>query len=773
MLELTCLCGNKTNRGTIHEGLGMVNDIRHTIYRAGGNQERPSCDGSQGRPDGQSPPVAALMRESLIFCLWQGRWILLLSIALSLAAGFLYLSKSTPIYTSTSKVYVEQTGPKIMTETDQGVMTRSTNYLYTQMELLKSTPILAAAIDTSGVRQLKTLANIDNPIAYLKKTLDVTVGKKDEIISVSFDCPYPAEAAQLVNAVVDSYVTYHATRKRSTSAEVLKILQNEKAKRGQELSEKLRAMMDFKRQNIGLAFESSQGNVILEKLDRLSTVLTEAQLAAIESRSTYESIKKMVSDPTMLKQFLEAQRSSSGYVSQKGEEAELKSRLDQLQLRRADRLREVKPDHPAIKALDTEITHIQEKIAALTVQFAQAQLAVAEQQYLAAKEKQDEVSKYFQEQRQQAVELNEQVTQYTILQSEWEQTKKLCDILDDRIKELNVTEDVGALNISILEVARPATSPSEPQKARIMGIALVLGLMLGAGLALLRDWLDQRLHSAEEISAVLGLPVLGAVPSMSRRESIVDRGQKVHLSSDSSAAEAYRTIRTAVFFGAPKDQAKTVLITSPAPLDGKTSMASNLAIAMAQAGQKTLIIDADFRRPMQHEIFRINHRDKGLSTVLAGAGTLAESIQHTGIKDLEVLPSGPAVANPSEMLSSGTFARTLEHLCERYDRIVIDSPPVMPVTDSQILAAICDITLLVLRAERSTRKAGQQARDALSSVGAHILGAVVNDVRRESARYGYHGAYGYYHYYHDSYGRQKKNKGEKKPVAVAEQWSAR
>ena len=723
----------------------------------------------QDRSRVEVPPGAALIHESLIFCLWQSRWILLLSIALALAAGFLYLSKSTPIYTSTSKVYVEQTGPKIITGTEEGVMTRSTNYLYTQTELLKSTPILAAAIDTAGIGQLKTFANVDNPIAYLKKTIDVTVGKKDEIISVSFDCPYPAEAAQLVNALVDSYVTYHGTRKRSTSAEVLKILQNEKDRRSQELSEKLRAMMDFKRENIGLAFESSQGNVILERLDRLSAVLTEAQLAAIESRSAYESTRKMVSDPTMLKQFVEAQRSKSGYVSQDGEEAELKSRLDQLRLRRADRLREVKPDHPAIKALDTEIAHIQERIAGLTVQFAQAQLQVAEQQYLAAKEKQDQITKYFEEQRQQVVALNEQITQYTILQSEWEQTKKLCDILDDRIKELNVTEDVGALNISILEVARPATSPSKPQRARVMGFALVLGLMLGAGLALLRDWLDQKLHSAEEISAVLGVPVLGAVPSMSGRESIVDRGQKVHLDSGSRAAEAYRTIRTAVFFGAPKDEAKTVLITSPAPLDGKTSLVSNLAIAMAQAGQKTLIIDADFRRPMQHEIFKIDHDHKGLSSVLAGTTTLREAIQHTEIKDLEVLPSGPAVPNPSEMLNSTTFARTLEHLCEGYDRIVIDSPPVMSVTDSQILAAICNITLLVLRAERSTRKASQQARDALSSVGAHILGAVVNDVRRKSARYGYHGAYGYYYYRYDRYGRQKNKAGEEKPATVAEQ----
>jgi capsular exopolysaccharide synthesis family protein len=411
-----------------------------------------------------------------------------------------------------------------------------------------------------------------------------------------------------------------------------------------------------------------------------------------------------------------------------------------------------------------------QQIADLDTEFAQAQLAVAEQQYLAAKENEVQIGKYFEEQREEALDLNDQLAQYTILQSDWEQTKRRCDLLDDRIKDVNVTEDVGALNISILEVARPADKPSKPQKARIMAMALVLALMLGGGLALLRDWMDQRLRSADEISAILGVPVLGVVPSMSRRQSFTARGQKVHLDSNSHAAEAYRTIRTSVFFGVPKDEAKTVLITSPGAGDGKTTLVSNLAIAMAQAGQKTLILDADFRKPMQHTIFEIDG-DKGLSSVLAGTTTLEEAIHPTKVKGLEVLPCGPDVPNPSEILNSETFAKTLEHLStNKYDRIIIDSPPVMPVTDAQILAAICDITLLVLRAEKSTRKFSQQARDGLLSVGAHILGAVVNDVSRKSGRYGYYSGYGYYYghgYY--GYGRRKKEKaGERKPATVVE-----
>jgi len=246
---------------------------------------------------------------------------------------------------------------------------------------------------------------------------------------------------------------------------------------------------------------------------------------------------------------------------------------------------------------------------------------------------------------------------------------------------------------------------------------------------------------------------------------VAERGRKVYLDSKSSWAEAYRTIRTAVFFGAPKGEAKTILVTSPAPSDGKTTLVSNLAITMAQAGQKTLILDADFRKPMQHNVFRINHEHIGLSSVLAGATNLQTAIHSTEIGGLDILTRGPEVPNPSEILNSSSFAKLLKHLANTYDRIIIDSPPVTPVTDAQIIAAICDITLLVLRAEKSTRKISRQARDGLLSVGAHMLGVVVNDVPRKG-RYGYYGSYGNYDSYYGGDINQKRNR-VRKPAVVA------
>jgi succinoglycan biosynthesis transport protein ExoP len=716
-----------------------------------------------GSKNGMSS-LGGIMSESLIQVVWRNRWVILLTTIASLAIAFIYVLKATPIYSSTSRIYVEQSGPKILTEAE-GVMTQSKNYLYTQAELLRSTPILSAALEKPGVKQMRIFHNIDNIIAFLKKkALNIEVGRKDDIISISSDSPDPAEAAHLVNAIVDSYITYNATRKRSTSAEILKILRSEKDKRSKELTDKLQTMMDFKKEHEALAFESRQGNLVIERLERLSAVLTEAQLSTIESESNYETIKQMISDPTKLKQYIESQRTTTSYLSTENQKTELNSKLEQLEISRANRSREVTSGHPAIIAFDKDIERIETQIEDLDIRFAQAQLAVAQQQYLAAKDRESQIAEYYDDQRQQTMALNEQLAQYTILQSDWEQTKKLCDILDERIKELNVTEDVGALNISILEAAHPATTPSAPRKTKYMAMALVLGLMLGGGLALLRDWMDQKLHSAEEISTVLGVPVLGVVPSMSRREDVTERGRKVYLDSKSSWAEAYRTIRTAVFFGAPKGEAKTILVTSPAPSDGKTTLVSNLAITMAQAGQKTLILDADFRKPMQHNVFSINHEHIGLSSVLAGATDLQEAIHSTEVNGLDILTRGPEIPNPSEILNSSGFAKLLKHLADRYDRIIIDSPPVTPVTDAQIIAAICDITLLVLRAEKSTRKISRQALDGLLSVGAHMLGVVVNDVPRKG-RYGYYSSYGNYDGYYGNDISQKRD-SVRKPAVV-------
>jgi capsular exopolysaccharide synthesis family protein len=637
-------------------------------------------------------------------------------------------------------------------------MTRPKNYLYTQAELLKSTPILSSVLEKTGIKELKIFQKVDNPIDYLKKKgLRVSVGKKDDIIDISSDSPDPGQAAQLVNAIVDSYRAYHATSKRSTTGEVLKILQKEKRERDKELNGKLKAMMALKSENIALAFEDRNSNIILDRLDTLSAELTQAELQTVEAKSVYENYKSMMDDPARLKLFAESERAKGIFIPSANEWSQLEAELEQLQMQLGDLRKQPVTNQLAVNALEDKLKQIDNKLASLYRKFAGTQLAIAEQQYIAAKQKQEQIAGYFEAQRQQAVQFNKQLAEFTILKSDWEQTKKLCDILDDRIKEINITEDTGSLNISVLESARPADKPSKPPKARYMAIALLFGLVFAGALALVRDKMDQRFGSMDEISVALELPALSVIPSMPRREGPAIRGKKVYLDSRSVWAETYRTMRTAVLFSDTKARTRTILVTSPEAGDGKTTVVSNLAIAMAQAGQKTLVLEADFRKPMQNKIFGVNHDNKGLSSVLIGTDKIEEVIKTTCVSGLDLLTCGPKVFNPSETLHSASFTKIVKHLEKQYDRIIVDSPPVLPVTDAQILASICKITILVLRAEKSTRKASRRAYDTLERVGARVLGVVVNDVPR-NRRYGFYGGNGYYKSAHGSGSHKNKEK---------------
>ena len=775
-------------------------------------------------------------QESLLHIILWHRWTIFLTVIVFLAIAVIYLTRAIPIYTSQSRIYVEQSGPRIINEYE-GIMTRSNNYLYTQGELIKSTPIVGEVANNDQIKRLKTFNKVDNIVGCLKNNIMVDIGMKDDIITVSYESPYPEEAAQIVNTTVESYVDYQSSRQKSTVSEVLKILQKEKIKRDNELSETFTKLLEFTKANGLISIENSSSNIVFDRLKKLSSELTESQLATLNAKADFDALKSMADEPEKIRQFASASAGSSIMVFGNDRETQLRNELRDAELELEDIMYHCTEDHPSVKAINTKIERIKQELNEQSRQFADAYIEVIQLRWLAAKQREDELMNSFEEQHIAAQELGVKAAEYAVLQSELKRAERVCEILDNRIKELNVTEDTGALNISILEVARPARSPSKPQKARILTIALALGLAFGTCLAFLRDWMDYRLHSSEEITALLNVPVLGEVPTMSEEQrimtthrykvfskfksfitkkfrtsqeggitnpqkpkttikkrnliaqarayremrasnrtkaqpvaintsaakkekgnsefrSIMERGQVVRLKPRSVIAEAYRTIRTSIFFGVTKGGARTILVTSPTSGDGKTTLVSNLAITMAQAGQRTLIIDADLRKPKQHKIFDIDN-EIGIANVLVGTTRLEEAIRSSPVKGLDILSCGAQVLNPSEILNSKAFEQVLENLMKCYDRIIIDSPPVVPVADSQIIAARCDIVLLVIRVDRSTRKIVQRAHNNIVSVGGNLLGVVVNDVANKRSRYGYYGRYrsygGYGNYGYGSY----------------------
>jgi len=344
--------------------------------------------------------------------------------------------------------------------------------------------------------------------------------------------------------------------------------------------------------------------------------------------------------------------------------------------------------------------------------------------------------------QKRAMDLNQVQAEYTKYKSDIEQQREYLKPLNDRINQLEQQQDLmkNIRSIEVMELAVPSPSPSWPVPSQTLLVAGLVGLTLGGFLAFLRDRTDHRLRSAEEIQNFVGLQILGVVPRMPGRRTSVARAMSVHLDPRSEVAEAYRTIRTAVYFGAAGTRARTLLVTSPEAGDGKTTSASNLAIAIAQTGRSVLLLDADFRKPTQHKNLDVND-GVGLSSVLSGTETLDRAIQRTGVDGLDILPCGTIPGNPSEILNSQEFGELVDRLALKYDHIIFDSPPVNLVTDARILGAVCDATVLVLRADKSTRKAAEHARNALLSVGTKVIGAIVNDAARGKGYETYGGSY--------------------------------
>lgn len=701
---------------------------------------------------GKKMTPAELANRGILQILWRRQLVIYVSVFVCLVTAIIYITQATPIYGSASRLHIDNTQTAIvgslLAQTGTGQ-----EYLQTQCEVITSTPTVAEAVKLNDVMKLPSLANVDNPVGTIQESLSAGIARGTQIIVVRSESPYPQDCATIVNSVVEAYVKSQNAKRVNTATQIREILTASKEKEEERRSQIKRQITDFleKKQGVGMV-DSTSGNVALLKVKSLNDAIVNELLKLTEAKASYDSAKALMNDPEKIKRFIELRRDA-------GAGGRLDESLDELafQMKLLRDARGMLPEARQMKMLEMQMEELRARIAEAEKRYVESYIAAVEQNYNASQAKLAEL------QQQHAVAYNEanevaKAMQYLRgLETDLARSERFIDLLETKIKEINVnTREDGNVSIQILEYARPSSIPVRPKKLQVVLISVILGLMIGFGAALLQDWMDQRLRSVDEISAALQLPILGVVPHITGGKTAMARGMEVHVEPMSEVSEAYRTIRTAVYFGVPEGQDNTVLVTSPAPGDGKTTMASNLAIAMAQAGHSVLLVDCDFRRPRQHRIFGLRD-DIGLSSVLAGEAQLDQAIQKTAVPNLDMLPCGPIPSNPSEILNSQVFADTIDELKGKYDHVVIDSPPVNPVTDARILAATADVTIIVVRADKSTRKLAENAKDSLLGVGANLLGVVVNDAPRSGRGYGGYG-YGYYsdRLYRD---RTSKNRG--------------
>ncbi len=376
----------------------------------------------------------------------------------------------------------------------------------------------------------------------------------------------------------------------------------------------------------------------------------------------------------------------------------------------------------------------------------------------------DSVDGKIKTEREKELETGEKSIEYNMLKRAVTTNKDIYESLLKRIGETEVTGGLKTTNISIVDKAVIPGSPSRPKKKMNLLIALFVGFFARSALAFLMDRIDQSIKSPEDLKRHVRLPVLGSV-AMPTEEA--DKKMLIefiaHERPRSTIAEAYRGLRTSIMFTAVEHKRKVLLFTSSGPKEGKTTTAVNLAIVMAQSGENTLLLDADLRQPRIEKTFGIK-TEHGLSEILAVDENLEAAVHHTDIPNLDVIACGVIPPNPSELLGSKKMDALIEELEKKYDRIIIDSPPVLAVTDAVVLAGKVDGTILVVKCGETHRNAALQSKEILESVkSSNVIGAVLNMVERNQTS-------GYYYYYgkYGKYGQESEEaKQEKEDTTTA------
>ncbi len=335
---------------------------------------------------------------------------------------------------------------------------------------------------------------------------------------------------------------------------------------------------------------------------------------------------------------------------------------------------------------------------------------------------------------------NEKLMQYQIMKREVDSNRVMYETLQAGIKKEGITEQSQSVNIWVMKKAEMPEDPSKPNKQRNLLLGLILGLFSGVGLAFFIEYLDNTVKGAQELEDSFGLPVLGSIEELRGADKSID--SFIIKNPLSPVAESYRLIRSGLLLSSAEHPPKSMLVTSMNPKEGKSSTTANIARILAQSGSRVLVIDCDLRRPRMHEIFGVD-RTVGLSSLLTGA-TSENVVQKVLEEDIFCLPSGPLPPAPAELLGSAKMKELMKKLAEKFDFILLDSPPVQSVTDSLVLSQYVDGTIVVVRASKTTNEEMESGMKKLHDVKTRFLGFVLNGMKSQDVGKYYYGYSTYY-----------------------------
>jgi capsular exopolysaccharide synthesis family protein len=563
-------------------------------------------------------------------------------------------------------------------------------------------------------------------IGIVRGGLSITVLPDTRILEIHYRSNDPVLATEIANQLMETYSDEDLRTKYERTMHVSSWLQKRLDDLKQEASDTQRQLADYQRtHNIVGADENS--NLTIQTLEHISGNLDDAEADRIMKEARMRDFDSL--SPDMVALMGDNQTLTA-----------LHTQLSDLQLQRTQMATKFGPNHPQMQQLDLQIGKVQGQINS-EVDLARRQV---HDEYESALGLEGALRKRLGAQEDETYRLNEDVAQYAILRHQAELIRDLYDTLQMRLKQASVSAGLSAANITVVDRAEVPYVPVAPNKRTSLMFGVVGGFLLGCVLAFVIESIDDRMRTSEEVESASMLPSLAAIPHVPQpaakpgkngsEESANAGSQFSHQlitlrDPKSNCAEAYRGMRSSLLLSSIDNPPRVIVVTSAFPSEGKTTTAMNLAIVLAQRSERILLVDADLRRGSLHRVFGLPDRSFGLSTALTQPDLQKEvPVPFPELPTLHVLATGPRPPNPAEMLSSNRMEGQMRAWTHQYDRIVIDTPPLLAVSDTQALAVRADAVVLVARAGVTRKRALIRARDLLWRVNAPVAGVVVNDV---------------------------------------------
>ncbi|HZS42484.1 MAG TPA: polysaccharide biosynthesis tyrosine autokinase [Polyangia bacterium] len=712
--------------------------------------------------------------------IWRKRKWMILGIvtAIPLLVGFV-VSKQPKVYEAQTSIVIDSSVPQYLGQNFKDVVEIESNWwsaqetLQTEFRVLKSySQALATAHALceiqvgpeskreSAMHRLMPDVNcaekddLARAAGFLQGVLRVDPVRESRIVTLTVAHHDPEMAALLPNTMAQVYTKRNLERRISQSESASSWLGDEYGDLTQQLNDSERALIEFKKKNSVVAVPiEDQQNDLSSRHKKLSDELNMVQLKLIglrAQREQYAALKNAdpmneavpgVSDTPVVQKLKEL------YIEQYAKLVELRGKyLDK---------------HPTVMAQQARV----DAIRADLVREATLSSKSTEAMYAALLKQEKDLRVALDGATHESLMLEQRAIEYNRLKRNFDRLSKLSDQVGGRERETSLAGHLKTNNVRILDLALVPSAAISPNVPAAIGTSILVALVLAFGLAFLLEMLDSTVKTQDDIEKWAGVTFLGVIPTIEAADGdaapvvappalseMIKRGSKdlyVLSHPRSSVAECCRAIRTNLLFMTPDAPAKTLLITSAGPQEGKTTTAVNMAITLAGSGLRVLLVDTDLRRPRLNKAFGIPATSEGVSKAIVGGPDtdVLSMVRETGVPNLSLLPCGATPPNPAELLHAERFAHIVEELTRHYDRVIFDSPPVGAVTDATILSRLTMGTVLVAKGGQTSKDALLRARRLLTTAGVNVLGCILNDLdMRKRGSYGYHyySRYGYY-----------------------------